>query len=312
MQRSSWSEVGLNLSEHDIAAAFLPFVARHVDPEYDAWRRDIGRRKRKTLRKYLKRRLLGWLPGRGRDTTAVISEYGELWSDNHAKYRLGAPPTLSPWIWQNRFFYAHPLGATRVRHLILGAAIERLRPRRVLEVGCGDGINLILLACRFPEIDFAGVELTREGYEAATLLQQLPVLPEAIQTYAPLPLADPAGFRKIRFVQGNAADLPFPEGAFDLSLTVLALEQMERIREQALREIARVTSGYSLMIEPFADVNATGWPRLNVIRRDYLRGRIADLARYGLEPEAMVDDYPQELFLRTCAVLARRKQTVSI
>ena len=64
MQRSSWSEVGLNLSEHDIAAAFLPFVARHVDPEDDAWRRDIGRRKRKTLRKYLKRRLLGWLPGR--------------------------------------------------------------------------------------------------------------------------------------------------------------------------------------------------------------------------------------------------------
>jgi hypothetical protein len=60
------------------------------------------------------------------------------------------------------------------------------------------------------------------------------------------------------------------------------------------------------MIEPFRDVNNTGWPRANVIRRNYFRGRIADLPAYGLKPAIITDDFPQEVFLRTCAVLCEK------
>jgi tRNA G46 methylase TrmB len=37
--------------------------------------------------------------------------------------------------------------------------IGHVRPRSVLEVGCGNGINLILLAGNFPDTEFARVEL---------------------------------------------------------------------------------------------------------------------------------------------------------
>jgi hypothetical protein len=90
-------------------------------------------------------------------------------------------------------------------------------------------------------------------------------------------------------------------------ITVLALEQMERVRAQALGEIARVAGRHTLMIEPFQDINTALWPRLNVLRRDYFRGRIADLGRCDLEPVLAFDDYPQETFLKTCAVLAEKR-----
>ena len=98
----------------------------------------------------------------------------------------------------------------------------------------------------------------------------------------------------------------FPTGASDLVYTVLALEQMERVRDAALREIARVARHHYFGIEPFRDVNASGWERLYVLGRDYFRGRIADLPRYGLVPTLACSDFPQERFLKACAVLAER------
>lgn len=307
MQLYSWDEAGLGPVGDEIAAAFEPFIGRKVEADDPEWSRDLRRRKLRILREYLGRRLLGWLPNRRRTTEAIIAEYDETWRVGHARYRLDAPARLKPWIWRGQRLYASSLGATRFRQVILARILERLKPRSVLEVGCGDGINLILLACRFPEIRFTGLELTPEGYKAATDFQKADRLPEAMQAYAPLPLVDPSAFRSIRFVQGTAADLPFPDNLFDLTMTVLALEQMERIRDEAIREIVRVTRGHSLMIEPFREANDRGWPRLNVIRRDYLRGRVGHLARYGLQPELAIDDYPQELFLRTSTVLARKR-----
>jgi hypothetical protein len=50
---------------------------------------------------------------------------------------------------------------------------------------------------------------------------------------------------------------------------------------------------YCLMIEPFRDVNADLWPRMNVRRRDYFQGRIAELRDYRLEPVLALDGLPQ-------------------
>ena len=63
---------------------------------------------------------------------------------------------------------------------------------------------------------------------------------------------------------------------------------------QALAEIARVSARHSLTIDPFQDVNRALWPRLNVSRRDYFRGRIDDLRHYGLEPALALGDFPRK------------------
>lgn len=308
MQLTPLADSGLDISREEVTRLFEPFVARYAGPDDPAWLAEIAKRKRKILRGYLIRRLFGWLPAQQRREHTVLQEYSKAWQDSeYAHYSLAAPlPRLSPWEWQGQRMFASDVGATRVRQLLLIRLLERLKPRSVLEVGCGNGINLILLAGRFPGIEFTGIELTPQGRQAATGLQKLPVLPPPMQDYAPLPLVDPTAFRRIRFLQGNAASLPFPDDHFDLVLTVLALEQMERVRRQALGEIARVARRHVLALEPFRDVNDTGWPRRNVIRRNYFRGRIADLAAYGLKPILAIDDFPQEAFLKACAVLAEK------
>jgi SAM-dependent methyltransferase len=303
------AESGLGIAKHEIASLFEPFVDRARTVQADAWRLEIARRKRKLLTQTAKRLLLPWRATARRGEATVLSEYSDAWrAIDYGIYGLDAPQrNYTPWEWHGQRMFASDVGATRFRQLFLIRFIERLRPRRVLEVGCGNGINLILLAGRFPKIAFTGVELTEAGHCAARELQKQAELPPALRDYAPLPLADTAAFRRIQFLQGNATSLPFEDGEFDLVITVLALEQMERVRAQALREIARVAGRHTLMIEPFQDINTALWPRLNVLRRDYFRGRIADLARCDLEPVLAFDDYPQEAFLKTCAVLAEKR-----
>ena len=78
-------------------------------------------------------------------------------------------------------------------------------------------------------------------------------------------------------------------------------------RDAALAEISRVSRGHVLMLEPFRDTNGKGLRRLYAISRNYFRGTIADLARFNLEPVWATDDFPQEAFLGSPLVLARKR-----
>jgi SAM-dependent methyltransferase len=287
-----------------------PLEKRRIEVDYQQWNALIRRRKKVILRRGLRRAALGWLPRHQRHFDAVIEEYSELWP------RLGygaydpdkAPARYRPWHWADERLIAADLGGVRFRQLILVRLIERLQPASVLEVGCGLGIHLVLLACRFPHIAFSGIELTEAGYEAARRLQQQERLPAHLVRFAPEPLQDLTAFRRVDFRQGNAVALPFADSQFDLVYTVLALEQMERVRHQALAEVARVTGRHYFGIEPFRDVNAWGWERVYVLARDYFRGRIEDLPHYGLVPQWALRDFPQERFLKACAVLAEKRR----
>lgn len=308
MQLSSLAETGLGIRREECSELFAPFVKQSFTEADPVWRAEIEKRQRKILSKYLRRVLLGWLPAYQRRTETILEEYGKAWdASEYANYSLQAPLTrLSPWRDDERCMFASDVGATRVRQLLLVRMIERLKPSSVLEVGCGNGINLMLLAGRFPDVKFAGVELTVQGHRSASGMQEQAELPEHIQEYAPLPLQDPSAFRRIRFVQGSAEELPFADGEFDLVITILALEQMEQIRQRALSEVARVAARHVFNIEPFRDVN-DGWAGRNVVRRNYFRGSIEEMRRYGLEPEMATWDFPQEAFLKACAVLSAKR-----
>jgi SAM-dependent methyltransferase len=307
MRLSDPAELGLGLGAADFDEAFRPFVTRWAEPGDAEWRQALRERDASMRSKLLRR----WLPGfkRARTDERIRQEYDKVWSRREfEKYALDSVAKRpSPWLWQSRPCFATGIAGTRTRLLLIMQAIEKLGPKSALEVGCGNGINLILLSCRFPEIKFHGVELTQEGVQAATGFQQaMTSLPEHLTAFSPMPVRDPTAFRRIEFRQGTAAELPHPDGSMDLVLTVLALEQMERIRERALGELARVARGHALMIEPFRDCNKSGRRWLNVLARNYFRAHIDDLPGYGLEPVWATDGFPQEYFLGVCAVLARK------
>jgi ubiquinone/menaquinone biosynthesis C-methylase UbiE len=294
----------LGITRPEVERLFAPFVK--IDDE--AWQRRYAKRNRKIWRQYLNRRLFGWRRDAQRVKSAVAREYGDEWlSIDHRSYSLDAAPARhSLWQWDDQRTLASNRGGTRVRQLLLVRVLELLKPRRVLEIGCGNGINLLLLSGRFPETRFTGIDLTREGPAAARRMQQQnELLPPHLQAFAPLSLEDPSAFKRVTFQSGDASALPFDAKSFDLVITVLALEQMERIRDQALNEIARVSAGHAFMIEPFREANDSGIARRYVVARDYWRGRIADLPSHGMQPLWATTDMPQEAFLKACAVLAR-------
>jgi SAM-dependent methyltransferase len=203
--------------------------------------------------------------------------------------------------------FATSAAGSRARLLVLMRAIHRFGPRSVLEVGCGNGSNLLTLACRFPAVRFAGVELTAGGCAVARAVQAEAELPAVLQRFAPEPIADPRAHRAVDFRVGSAAALPFADGAFDLVYSALALEQMEQVRPQALAEMARVAARHTLMLEPFWDCNDRGLRRDYLLARDHFRGRIDDLPAYGLDPILVTDDLPGEIWLQPCLVVCRKR-----
>ncbi|HEV2044297.1 MAG TPA: class I SAM-dependent methyltransferase [Sphingomicrobium sp.] len=291
------------LIDHDaIETAFLPFL---LDGRAGAraWKSDYARRRRRALTRMIKR-LLGL---KQRDSKAIQTEYHDAWSSGHGKYDLAAGPKKpAAWRWNERRLALDGLAAARLRAPLLAAVIDRLEPKKVLEVGCGNGINLLSLAGHFPDIEFTGIDLTPAGIAAAKAVQAEPELPPGLADYIPLESTDPEAIRRIRFMNGSAAELPFADGEFDLVFTVLAVEQMERIRDQALAEIARVSRGHVLMLEPFRDANRRGMRRLYALSRNYFRGSIRGLERFGLDPVWATDDFPQEAFLGSPLVLAKK------
>lgn len=106
-----------------------------------------------------------------------------------------------------------------VRHYLL-KRVQFIRaqlppPARLLDVGCGTG----LLAQR----------LAREGYAVVGLDLSYGMLLQ--------------GGRRLRYVQGDGAALPFPDASFDLTVTVAALHHIFEPRAVAatIHEMLRVT-----------------------------------------------------------------------
>src|SRR4051812_48427737 len=177
----------LGITREEIERLFAPF-ARIDDAE---WRRRAAKRQGKIWKQYLRRRFCGL--GERRLQAAVAAEYGAEWrSIDYRSYSLDrVPEPKSLWQWGAKHYLASNRGGTRIRQLFLVRAIELLKPQRVLEVGCGNGINLLLLAGRFPKVEFTGIDLTTEGVAAAKAMQRQPLLPDYLQAFAPLSLVDP-------------------------------------------------------------------------------------------------------------------------
>ena len=301
---SKLEDLSLGVEASDLEAAMRPFCS----PDESAWSSEVRLRRVRLLRR-IGKRLARKLQGRGdRDRSKVSTEYEAVWSAGYDRYDTSrSPDRFSPWLYRSSHFLASAAGAARFRSILLGAVIRKLKPSNVLEVGCGNGINLFLLAGAFPNISFSGLELTETGHAAAKSLQREDKLSPHLAKYAPLPQLDVEAHRRISFIKGDAASMPFQNGAFDLVITVLSIEQMQRIRDHALREVARVSKGFVLNLEPFREVNRSVWRRLNVISRDYYRGSIQGLARYGLDPIWATADFPQELMLGTSLVLSQKR-----
>ena len=198
---------------------------------------------------------------------------------------------------------ARTIGHKRVFQLWLAGVIDWLKPQSAAEVGFGWGLQLLALSVQFPHIRFRGVELTNAGVRAAHGFAADPATARLLEGF--VPVRDSAAIERLHLVQGSAEALPLADKSVDMVITVLALEQMERIRDRALRELARVARRHVVMIEPFRDWNSDPRYREYIRRLDYWSAGLEDLSAYGLEPIAAQVDIPQKLTSRAGLVVAR-------
>ena len=297
----------LDISDDEITRVFAPGIVREVQSNDPEWSKDVRRARYKALRD-------AFFVAIGRKKLSVQSSaewYETKWSSNSVLSRmdLGSndkkPGRV---VWRKHLYYANNPAIKRVHLLYLMRLIEILNPTTVLEVGSGMGVNLLILANRFPTIRFTGVEPTENGHATAEQVKTWDALPDIAKNFSPLPLGSETAHNEIQFLRASAAALPFAKDAFDLTFTVQALEQMEAIRHQALSEIARV-SKHTAMFEPFADFNKSLHHRIRVVSRDQFRGRISDLPSVGLEPLWSSDRMPSKLDYRIGVVLSRSSTT---
>jgi SAM-dependent methyltransferase len=124
----------------------------------------------------------------------------------------------------------------------LDAMLDGLAPRRILEIGVGEGHVTERVRERFPDATIVGVDLPDEE------------------------LAGDWRSAGLACLFGDATRLPLPDQAVDL---VLAIEVLEHIPgpDAALAELARVCSGTLVASVPFEPI----WRAGNMARGRYLR-----------------------------------------
>jgi ubiquinone/menaquinone biosynthesis C-methylase UbiE len=264
----------------------------------------LSGRARKILKQRLRRHFMGWLPGTGRAPDVVAQVYEKTWSQTSIAQLVNPRARAVPCVWGDRRFMAAVTGLKRVHLLVLMQLIEKLQPRSVLEVGCGIGINLLVLAARFPQIAFEGIDLTARGIASIKELSAQDALPRALLDYSPEPSRDAEAHRRIQARQGSAVALPYRDNEFDLIYTVAALEQMEAIRPNVMAELQRVSSGHVAMMEAFRDWNQAGMRRNYIVAQDYFASRIDELPKFGLRPVLSTDDMPTKVNMGLGLVVA--------
>ena len=290
------------LTAVELDAVFAPFVVEQLEAGDPRWVDAVRRLEKRYGPGAAAGR--GWQSADGQRTPHLVKDgYEAVWGRVSLEAELTSPKTAY-FEWGHRCSLARAIGRKRVHQLCLVRAIEWLRPSSVLEVGFGYGLNLLTLSMLFPEVAFSGVELTRAGVDAASALAADAATAGVLAPFAVSALRDREAPRRLVLQTGSADALPLPDKSVDMAITVLALEQMERLRAGAIAELARVARRHVVMIEPFADWNAESHRRGYIARHDYFASTVDELRGSGLTPVVATADMPNKLQFRAGLVVA--------
>ena len=297
----------IDLPPSKIERLFAPWVHAEVAQDDPRWSAEAERLTRKAA-KMRRRNLVKRLVGLARDQADVKRDYQDkIWPTYELAKRLPPKGDSTSIVWGERRFFAGEMATKRVHLALLMKTISALNPKRVLEVGSGVGLNLLVLGARFPQVEFIGAELTAAGVEA-TNAAAAEGPPKQVAEFSPEPVEQSGPLANVRAQEADARALPFGDGDFDLVFSAHALEQMEAIRQSAQREMVRVSCAHVAMVEPFADWNAEGLRRDLIVAKRYFQGSVADLEGLGLAVEYVTGDIPAKLTMGMGFVLAAKAQ----
>ena len=163
--------------------------------------------------------------------------------------------------------------------------------KSVLEIGCGVGAQLRILAKRFPQTHFTGVEFSAESLSNGEIL-----------------LKDEISSGQVTLLEGSAYELPFERGSFDgaffcwvfehLAEPAKAMGEAVRVLRQGGILYATEVFNAGVYADPHRDALMEYWKHFNDLQRDFgchpdIGIRLANLAlEGGLQQVELTDISP--------------------
>lgn len=251
--------------------------------------------------------------GRGcvrRTEQRVAEEYKKVWEDTRDAVRgrgvrlqrLNGRLILCRAIDHRKFF---------VRHF--SSTLSSLRPETILEMGSGNGFNLLALAVMHPEIKtLRGMELTDAGVATFQMFLKNPPIEDLmyITGQSERAIRERLLGRDIQCVTGDMLKHTFPENAFDLVFTCWALEQIPDEYPTAFAEAYRVTKRFAMFYEAFYEAQENIFQVMHLKNLDYFRASVADVKKAGFEILSFEPMALSKIKFTSGALLAEKKSFV--
>jgi SAM-dependent methyltransferase len=212
-----------------------------------------------------------------------IKDYNIHWSKfNFENYKF------KPYVWhkyQNDVFLSPGNLTQEIFQSLIISEIKKNKFTSILEVGCGIGLNIFNLAKQFPSINFTGIDNSDVAINFCKKNNN---------------------FKNVEFIKENAVKINFKDNYFDMTYTVLALEQMQQIQKEVIKKITQITKDRIILIEPFRDVNQNFIEYIHTKNSDYFNLNYNDLLKYDLEINNVEYDFPQRIGLSAAFVCLKK------
>ena len=307
MQIKNYVQIENNLfglTGEQIEKALYPHVVKRYAPDDVDWKKLIAHKRRYWFGRYVMNFFWRLFFASAKAVDQVRKDYTHVWELEMYPGNIEVDNSIHHLSWRGGGLEVKGWAEKRVHLLLIRQIVEHIKPRRVLEVGSGNGALLMMLASMCPEPEYMGVELTEAGVAKAKKLQQLPTCLNGIEEFLPEPMKDSLAFKRVEFKVANATNLPFEDKSFDLVITSLALEQMNSIQNKVLLELGRCATRKVLMLEPFKEFNREIERYYFTKSREYFSVPIEDLSKYGLLPSLVFNDFPSKILRGVGLVLA--------
>mgnify|MGYP000878012987 FL=1 len=159
--------------------------------------------------------------------------------------------------YNNKKFFASEGLIKKIYLQTIIKSIEYTGAKNILDVGCGNGINIKIISTVYNDTKFHGIDQSTTGIKKANELKDMTLDEDYTQG-----MKNNFNFQRINknisFSEQDAQYLNFSDNSFDFVYTVLALEQMQNIQTKVINELKRVSQKYILLIEPFKNLNTSG------------------------------------------------------
>src|SRR5476651_1584227 len=139
--------------EVDVEALLGSMTLDHWPLDEPKWQARVAAEKRAA---WVAEWRLRFTPWRRRSTSQVRRQYEQVWTKGYPD--IASPGGGSHVIWRGEVYRIPKFGLNRFYIAFVSAAIASLQPRTVLEIGSGNGLNLLVLAGMHPAVRFTGVE----------------------------------------------------------------------------------------------------------------------------------------------------------